>query len=402
MPGACTFTLRAAHISSVQQITTKCDDKCREILTGFRSGLTNDHETRRLIAAELYTEDIAGAVAKEGYLPSAQAFVDLKNELNNLLYSKVMGEGSSALNLNVPPATSIPGWARQLLRRARSSEQRNIDTRTTARFELVDPQPQVDGDRIASAGTARFHREATLDAYDPGYTDQMMTDAVDWLQSKTRHLRDNSKLEAHAATLRHGYGVPSLIRPRVDERDRLRALLAADPFVAHRSVRLLRASLAREEHEPVVIDQGLLALWDDFSYENLEAIAFAPAKVAKTLVEAVLADRPRPPRTTLRSFRVASHAFGSGKGWVRLIDEACECFVALEFEAYSAFDTTGTDFRDQRLAGRVVYAKKAVDVFARVLAWPGQTLGRTEDEMYERLDGLIRSMADLEVEVQAA
>ena len=388
----------------MQQITTKCDDKCRAILEDFRNGLTNDHETRRLIAAELHREDIAGAVAKEGYLPSAQAYIDLKNELNALLYSKVMGEGSSSLDLNVAPSTSIPGWARQLLRRARPSEQRNIDTRTTARFELVDPHPpeKTVGGTRTTPGAARFHRAASLDDYDPGYTDQMMTDAVDWLQSKTRHLRDNSKLEAHAATLRHGYGVPSLIRPRAEERDRLRNLVAADPFVAHRAVRMLRATLAREEQEPAIIDQGVLALWDDYSYENLEAIAFAPAKVAKTLVEAALSDRPRPPRTTLRSFRVASHAFGTGKGWVRLIDEACECFVALEFEAYSAFDTTGADFRDQRLAGRVVHAKKASDVFARVLAWPGQTLGRTEDEMYERLDGLIRSMADLEVEVQAA
>lgn len=389
----------------MQQTTNECDDKCREILAGYRAGLTEDSEARRLIAAELHRARIADAVAGEKLLSSPQLYHDLRTELEELLYAKIMGQGSSSLDLDVDPSCSISAWARQLLRRARNSELRNITTRTIARVDLIDPHLEAAADRegpTAWQSITKFHNASVVDSYDPTHTDQTMNDAAEWLQSKTRHLRDNSKLEAHAATLRHGYIVPALIRPRFEERARLREVLNSDPFSAHRSVRELTALIAGDEYTGEPADKGLLALWDDYSYEHMEKVSSAPGKVSRTLVDAVLADRPRPARTALRSFRAAARAFGSGKGWIKLIDEACESFVALEFEASSSFDTTGAEYRDQRLAGRSIACRKSTDVFARVLAWPGQAFGRNEDDLYEKLDTLIRSMSDLEVEVKAA
>jgi hypothetical protein len=93
---------------------------------------------------------------------------------------------------------------------------------------------------------------------------------------------------------------------------------------------------------------------------------------------------------------------GKGRGWARLAEETCEAFIALEFEAYSSFDTTGADYRDERVAGRRIAILKAPDVFARALAFKGQRLGLNEADMYEQLDRLIRSLTDLEVKVPEA
>lgn len=394
--------------------TSECDDNCRNILNRYAAGAINEHETRALIAAELHTAGIAGAVAGEQGLMATQLYHDLTDGLEGLLYKKVMGIGSSSLNLDAEPGQSVTGWARNLLRTARQSEMRNIHTRGVAHLELVDPQPEAQPDALPerSLGTnlwmhpaARFHSIATVDQYaltsHDAVMEETMSDAADWLQEKARHLRDNSRLEANAATLRHAYGVPALVRPNLAERRRLAEVMRQDPFSAHRSIKELRAIIGGESYTAAKADSGLLALWCDYSYDHLDAISSAQSKVSRALVDAVLADRPRPSRAAQRSFRSAAREFGSGKGWARLIDEACECFIALEFEACSSFDTTGTEFREARIAGQTILQLKADDVFARVLAWPGQAFGSYKEDLYEKLDALIRSMTDLEVEVIA-
>ena len=404
------FRSGAAHISCVQQTTnSECEQNCRDILARYWEGSIEEHEARSLIAEQLHQLGLAKVVAGEQGLMAAQLFHDLVYNLEGLLYRKIMGEGSSSLDLEVDNTKSVIAWARNLLRTARPSEMRNIYTRGAAHVELVDPQtPDIEPASTVPGGTlwmhpaARFHTVATVDEYDltsGGGSVESMNDAAEWLQDKARHLRDNSRLEANAATLRHGYGLPPLIRPRLAERQRLQDVLRTDRFSAHRAVRELSSIINGDPYVGAKADKGLLCLWDDFSPGQLEAVASAPGKVALTLVEAVLAERPRPSRAAQRSFRSAAREFGSGKGWPSLIDEACECFVALEFEACSAFDSTAAEFRDARIAGQTILQKKSADVFARVLAWPGQAFGSTEDELYDRLDALIRSMTDLEVEV---
>lgn len=404
------FRFGAAHISCVQQTTnSECEQNCRDILSLYWEGSIEEHEARSRIAVQLHRLGLAQVVAGEQGLMASQLFHDLSYNLQGLLYRKIMGEGSSSLDLQVDNTKSVIAWARNLLRTARPSELRNIYTRGAAHVELVDPQtPDVEPGSTVPGGTlwmhpaARFHTIATHDEYELSSgvgSVESMNDAAEWLQDKARHLRDNSRLEANAATLRHGYGLPQLIRPRLAERQRLQEVLRCDRFSAHRAVRELSSIINGDSYEGAKADKGLLCLWDDFSPAQLEAVASAPGKVALTLVEAILAERPRPSRAAQRSFRSAAREFGSGKGWPSLIEEACECFVALEFEACSAFDSTAAEFRDARIAGQTILQRKAADVFARVLSWPGQAFGSTEDDLYDRLDALIRSMTDLEVEV---
>lgn len=348
---------------------------------------------------------IAESVAGERYVSSAQLRHDLVEDMNELLASKILKSGPGTYDLDLGRDRSATGWARQLLRAARSTLLRNIHSRTASKLHPVDPtpppvsgpdrwgRPSPDGQGVA---VVTYHQASTEDDYSLDGTQRSMEDAADWLSSKTRHLRESSKLAAHAATILHAYRVPALIRPRLEERRRLQSLLAADPFLASRSVEAMKAIV---DSEPLTtpIDDGFLGLWDDYSYNQLEIISEADPKVARVLVDAALADRTRPSRTILRSFRAAVRAQGKGVNWVRLADECTEAFIALEFEPFSAFDSTGAEFHSEKVAGHMLMCRKAPDVFARTLAFPGQRLGRNEEDLYEHLDLIIRNLTDLEV-----
>ncbi|WP_312875834.1 hypothetical protein [Arthrobacter terrae] len=385
------------HLTS--QIT---DSECHDILQRHADGLVGASETRRLIAESLHRSGIAGAVSKEKTVLGLQLMHDLATEMDELLFQKVMQNEPGGFDLDLGLDASVSGWARQLLRASRLSILRNIQTRTTSKLTLVDPSPmrQWQDSGWVAGPYAAFHNATSVDRNDPIHISQTMEDAADWLRSKTRHLRDSSKLAAQAATIMHGYSVPALVRPQILERKRLKTMVDAEPGLAHRSIAAMRALIEGEPYE--VIDEGLMALWDDYSFDQIDALTRAAPRVAGVLVDSVLADRARPSRTVLRSFRASVRALGKGRGWARLADETCEAFIALEFEAYSSFDTTGSDYRDERVAGRRIAILKAPAVFTRALAFKGQRLGLNETDMYEQLDRLIRSLTDLEVKVPDA
>ena len=394
----------------MRTLITDADTICADILEAHARNEVTAERARATIAGELLKAGVAVSVANERYVSSAQLRHDLIEEMTELLVSKVLRSGPGNYDLELGRDRSATGWARQLLRAARGTLLRNIHSRTASKLYPVDPTPpSVNGsDRFGyhshsgqGPAVVAFHQASVRDDYSLDGTQRSMEDAADWLSSKTRHLRENSKLAAHAASLLHAYRVPALIRPRLEERRRLQALIAADPFLASRSVEAMKAIV---ESEPLTspIDDGLLCLWDEYSYDQLEVISEADGKVARILVDAALADRTRPSRTTLRSFRAAVRAQGKGVNWIRLADECTEAFIALEFEAFSAFDSTGAEFHAEKMAGHMLMCRKAPEVFARTLAFKGQRLGRNEKELYENLDSIISNLTDREVKAPAA
>ena len=402
-PGLGTFSGSAAHIAHVQQQTITTDSTCRDVLQQYADGAIEDTAARQQIAASLHASGIARIVACEKTVLDPQVRADLQAEMEELLFRKVMQAGPGGFNLELALNASVTAWARQLLRSSRASLMRNIHVRTGAKVDLVDPIPDKAKytDTPPPASHTVFHSAAVAGHEEADREGEAFTDAADWLRSKQRHLRDSSKLSASAASIMHGYRVPAAARPALVERKRLKAMVDACPELAHRSVCAMRALIESEPY-PYTVDEGLLALWDNYSFDQMDAIASAPAKVAQVLVDAAVSDRARPSRNVLRLFQASVRALGKGKGWARLAAETCETFIALEFEAYSSFDTTGAEYRDERLAGRRITVLKSPEVFARVLAHPGQRLGMTETEIYEQLDRLITTMTEFDVKAPAA
>ncbi|MGK3708781.1 hypothetical protein [Arthrobacter sp. IK3] len=387
----------------MQQQTITTDSTCRDVLQQYAAGSLEEHTARQLIAAALHASGITGSVASEKAVQSPQVRADLQAEMEVLLYTKIMQTEAGGFDLTLAMNTSATAWARQLLRTARASLLRNIHIRTNARLDLVDPVPNKDKytDSPPPLSHTVFHSASVDEADDPNEDGETFTDAAEWLRSKQRHLRDSSKLSASAASIMHGYGVPAVARPPLAERKRLKAMITEQPELAHRSVTAMRALIESEPY-PYTVDEGLLALWDNYSFDQMDAIASAPPRVAHVLVDSAVSDRARPSRNVLRLFQASVRALGTGVGWARLAAETCETFIALEFEAYSSFDTTGAEYRDERLAGRRISVMKSPEVFARVLAHPGQRLGLTENDIYEQLDRLITTMTEFDVKAPAA
>lgn len=383
----------------MQLNSIKTDKECDRILRDFASGNTTEDETRKLIAEALHRHGIVQEVVREARVYDRQVEQDLAENLTELLTTKVLQPGKGNFNPVIALGCSTVGWARVTLRALRGTQQRTLQNRAI-RTALVDPAPTDDDDADMSPVMQRFHRRPVRPEPVDDPTREM-EDAVDWLRSKTRHLRDNSRVAANAAAIRYGYRVPDLVRHRMTERKRLKTLVDADPMLAHRSVIQMRDLVAKE---PVrnKVDPGLLELWGDYAFDHLDRVASADPEAAIALVDAALADRARPSRAVLRSFRASVRALGAGRGWPSLADEAAEAFLALEFEAYSAFDSSGSEYRDEKVAGRTILCLKASDVFARALAYPGQRLGVTEDDLYEQLDRLIRSLTDFDVKAPEA
>lgn len=174
------------------------------------------------------------------------------------------------------------------------------------------------------------------------------------------------------------------------------AQLAQHPEMAYNSAAAMRSLI---ESEPYVDHGDFMALWDDFSFDAIDRLVTGPKEFATVLVEAVLEDRARPSRTALRSFKASVRAMGSGLGWAKLSEELTETYIALEFETSSPFDTTRQEFQDERSAGRELAIHKSADVFARVLAFDGQRLGRTVDAIYDQLSAFMIVHTQVVVEI---
>ncbi|MEH0110591.1 hypothetical protein V6N00_12845 [Tersicoccus sp. MR15.9] len=380
--------------------TRSVDARCQQIALDHLAGNVASCAARQQILAELHGARISETTARRPEL-GRQRVMDLRQEMDELLMVKTMQETPGGLDLGlIAEGTSACGWARNLLTSARPSLLRNLHTNTTARISLVDPRPLTPFEANAGEGPGQvwltFHTATSAETYDEEKLRKLQT-AADWLQSKQRGLRQNARVAANAASLQHGLGVPALVRPSLEERRRLHALLQHNPDLAWRSAVAMRDIL---DQEPVTrrVDEGFLDLWGDYAYTHLDDVASASPRVALVLVEAALTDRPRPARSVQRSFTAAVRALGSGVGWPRLAIQLTETYLALEFETTSSFDTIkGEEHRRQRAIGRRIAILRAPDVFERAIRHPDQRLGRTEAEITEQLDRLITSLTDSEV-----
>lgn len=393
-------------------IQTHPDALCRDILQRHAEGSLTSIETRQQLVEVLHKSGIAASVAGEKLNQTVQFRHDMAAEMELLIYTKMMQETGGGFDLEIGLQCSVTGWARSLLRAARTSIARNILNRSIDKEDLVDPTPPASALSASQQTTPLFSstahkalhtaRAVTSELTAAQEQGNAMLIATDWLRSKNRHLRDNSRLAAEAAAFTYSFGVPQLIRFRLLDRKRLKAQLVKDPSLAYRSVKEMYAIVGSETVTDPVPDNGFLALWDDFSFDHLEAIVETDPKVALTLVDAALSDRARPSRTVLTSFNASVRALGTGKGWRRLAAEVAESFIALEFEAYSSFDTTGAEYRAEKVAGRKIACMKSSAVFARALAHPGQRLGLTEEDMYDQLERLICELTEFDVKETAA
>lgn len=363
----------------------EADNLCQEIIRRVETDDIDELKAREQIAELLEKTRIAWFAANEfnkSFPPQVRE--DLGTEMRALLYAKVMQRDGRGLEFDRAKGASLAGWARALLRSANYSLLRKVK----APF-IVDP---TDGHRtyIGEQPPAQPFRNTEVEA--AGFEV-----AMEWFTARSRQLRDNSRAQAAYQSVMFSLDVPALVRPEYSERIRLRRLYDQDPALAFRSACAVR-SLRDRMGATIEVDPGFLALWDDYSYNELDRVATSNDMLAQALVTGALADKPRPIRTTVRDFRVEARSYGEGRGWRAKVDELCEVYFALEYEAYSSFDARGVSKHEMLVTGQVLTRARADDIVALVLAHPGQRLGSERAEIFAKLDEIMSKHADRPVE----
>lgn len=361
------------------------DALCQEIIRQVDDDNMDELKARHKIAVLLEQTRLAWRTAHEFNKSYAmQIRVDMGAEMSTLLYNKIMQTDGRGLEFDKAKGSSVAGWARTLLRTANMSLLRKVAT-----GPIAEPNTDELNAIIHHKPDGPFQNSET-DAV--GYEV-----AMEWFSARSRQLRDNSRLQAAAQSVMFSLDVPPLIRPDHDERIRLRRLFEAAPGVAYQSACVVRSI---HDRNPILtpIDAGFLALWDDFPYDEIDRVVSKNENFAYTLVAGVLADKPRPIRTTIRDFRALVRDHGVGQGWRAKADELCEAYFALEFEAYSSFDARGVAKHEMLTAGQALTRARAADTIRIAIEHPGQRLGSSQESVFAVMDDIMSTLNDRPVE----
>lgn len=363
----------------------EADALCQEIIRHVEDDSMDELKARHKIAVLLEQTRIAWRTAHEFNKNYAmQIRVDMGAEMSTLLYSKVMQTDGRGLEFSKAKDASVAGWARSLLKTANLSLLRKVAT-----GPIAEPNSEEQNALIHHKQDGPFQNsEADAVGYEV---------AREWFSSRSRQLRDNSRIQAASQAVMFSLDVPPLIRPEHDERIRLRRLFDQDPSIAYQAACVFRSI---HDRNPLAasFDMGFLALWDDYRYDEIDRVVTKDEKLAQTLVTGVLADKPRPIRTTIRDFRAAVREHGTGQGWRAKADELCEAYFALEFEAYSSFDARGVAKHEMLTAGQALTRARADDTIRIAIEHPGQTLGSSPETVFATLDEIMGAMNDRPVE----
>ncbi|XKH58624.1 hypothetical protein LG293_16360 (plasmid) [Citricoccus nitrophenolicus] len=398
--------------------STRTDEQCRHLIRRWQDGQITEAEARTEISGLLSGSGITREVSREctpwrySMTPGHQLNEDLQAEFDELLFNKVtVTEPKRFFDLELAANSSVTGWARMTLRSARQSLLRNIHSRTTSRMELVSPADDADEARSTTAAEYAYHTAAApalqgeapeAHDVDPLAHRMLIEQAAEMWSSRGAPRRGARRAFAGAEAIRMAFSLPAPIRPDLYTRERLQVIVEADQRAAHSSVKAMLGCILREdgwEARFKASDMDLMALWDDMSTQHLTALAGRTPEVAHALALEAIADRPRPSRSVVRKFRHAVTDCGPASantgrtkfppGWRSTASGVCNAYLAEEFEAYSAMDTTGSATHAEKVAGRNANRDLATNHYETASRFQGFPLGRTADEVRRNLDRIM-------------
>lgn len=245
----------------------------------------------------------------------------------------------------------------------------------------------VDGGQISLLAslpdaTVSSNPERVLDSEIPEQAAEAFTD----LLIECRRKRSESRQELIGlAVLAVAFKIPPLNRP-THWRDRavMRQAIAADPTLRIRSLTNYVEALDRGQ---VPQQDALTPLWASLDADAADRLLHLRNQAALPYyVQAALEPRARPEKGRLAALRSAVIRLSSSREWRQLADEITQVWVAHEFRAFS--DSTG---RQSEATKRTLTTNQAEQrklwkpVADRALAFEGQPLGATEDEVCENM-----------------
>lgn len=396
-------------------VTDRADNNIRTIAAAALTKGMPETEARWMILHEIEEAGIADQVARNTAGLDEQMRADLRDRLADLIQTKILLETDGGFDLRFVhnEGRSACGWARQLAKTAVRSELRPIFKRREE-YLSVDPITPMNDDSEVYRGYAdyKFHTSTTTDnASDHDTVEEAfknLTEQFNEVANGARKGRMNGlgrRGHLGAIALRAAYDLPELVRPDMLDREWIRQQLNNNEHLAQAAASaMLSLVTAFEDEAQQQIDDRLLALFDDFTAQQLQLLVDKPATVAHLLAVDAVSQYPRPNRDAVEqaaSLMVAVSGNDIDRKSAREFRPSAkrlvDAWVASECEAISAYNlksrlnTSGysdDETREFRELEDEVFEEKRLEI---ALTWPELANWATE------LDGAPFGSTDREV-----
>lgn len=305
------------------------DEQARQIAADACSGVIDEQTARMRIMELIVGAQIVQFVADRAHAETWERD-EMRERVHENMIERVLGDG---LDLEVASHSSVLGWARtEGFRKAQWSlgeirrEKRKV--RSVGDFAEEGIEPSVEGLVTPVIGA--------------GGDDEFM-DLVEGFKTQAKGTRERSRSIIAARTLLDAFRLPNLVVPESRcDRDWIEAAVSKDFGLAHRSleafIRIIEGEFTEEDH---LIDERLLALWDDYTFEQADLLSGKPAMVCRTIVAASVSRRPRPGRKIVAKALDLVLMAGSGDGWEQYAADVVETWLERDCEAFSEFEAPG-------------------------------------------------------------
>lgn len=376
-------------LASTDVVDTRATDIANQVLAGTIS----ERDGRWMIVTDILSTDVVFTVARwRKFEATAQEREDLIPEFNELVQRKALQETEGGMDLvRIANGTSACGWARNLLRNGGMQSELRDMRRITNRNATIDPTLDLSGaEGGVSYAEMAFHTDSVTPDFDGAITGQADTnDEMDDLQeeflSAAAGKRSGARLMLAAQTMQKAFKLSAPIRP-MDPFDRefIRNTVSADEGAAVQAVTAMHALITSvQTEEQRNIDPRMLALWDDYTVDQLNRLSLMMPEAAQTLVLAAVALKPRPSRDHLATALWLLRLRHAGKGWTSFSKRLFESWTAIEVEAVSEFSSKAPS--DDDVAKRLSAALAWPELVAEATTLPGQPIGETEREVSDHI-----------------
>lgn len=367
--------------------TDSIDQAVWALLGQHDIGVIDEASVRSALAAFLRHANIPSQVASTLTL-SGDGKDDVADGILDVLERRIIDNSDGkGYCLERGADKSFCGWARTYASRVRDSEARRVRNRINLNGAPLDPTEHdfTTARTRTGGGTLTATTETRrLDA----------EDLEDLVAAATKGARTVSRRATHCDLVTIRLGVVAPLRPlRAGDREEMLTQVLADPWLAFRSLRLFAERTHGERFDRPTqsdIDGRFLALWDDQTEASLHLLLDLGPKTVHMLVENACSMLPRPPKDVLN--RIRSAIRGSGPRtpeWRNVASALADAWIAGEFLAYSEYSSMPNETREKIEVGHLLHRTSSTMRLRGVLAFPGQPLGATEDEVLENVRDLV-------------
>lgn len=367
------------------------DTSSAQIIESYRSKTIDEHTARTLLYRAIAESGVCAGILRSTPVPGvdrtwlSNRHDDFQSEIHRLIHDKlVASNGDDAFFCLHTPPTSMTGWTRQFLRVAYPRMVFDLYQKERRQFPMEDEALAnlSNASRVASTETEYFTHEDC--------ERQRIEEIGDNYMMASRGLREFKRAEVRAQTLMDGLGLPSTVRPRKADRLCLYRMVSMDLSLCEKSARNM-VNILNSKPAIYDCDERLLALWDDYTAENLEALLIAGKPAVRAMVLKALADYQALSKRRRNLFVHSVRKMGNRSArWTTLAESLVHVFIAEETHPLLTGETDDelAVERSRERAFRRAIMAKSEQIYSEVAGFEDQPLGATQEDIRSTLYGL--------------